>query len=578
MRRIFPAILNLIVCGFVVMAGLSSATANAPEWKHGIAMHGTPKYPADFEHLDYVNADAPKGGTLREGAAGTFSTLNPYAYRGTPASGLHLVTDTLMARIWDEPFSLYGLIAEAVQMPEDRSYIRFRLNPQARFHDGSPITAEDVVFSFKALRDHGRPNTRTVYGRVARVEVTEPDVVTFTMGDEADRETPLIVAMMPVLSARHWQDRDLQNTAEQPLGSGPYEITEVDMGRSITYRRIRDYWAADLPVRRGLYNFDTRRIDYYRDESIALEAFKAGAYDLRREWDATRWQNAYDIPAVDEGRIIVEQLPHGRPEWARGLIFNTRRPLFSDLNVRQALILALDFEWLNRSLYAGAYRRIESTFPNSELADGSYQAPVTDGSGLRGQRKNLRKAAAMLDKAGYEVRDGKRFDPATGRPMRFEILLSDVADQKLALAYGESLKRLGIGIDVKLAEAAQFRSRLDAFDYDVVLYRWISTLSPGAEQALYWGCAAAERPGSRNYAGACEPEIEADIARIVEVKGRDELIAAVKSLDRHIMAGRYFIPLYYLGADRVAYWDHIERPQTIPLYGMVVEAWWRKKN
>lgn len=587
------AALALCLAALLLPAG---ARAERP---YGLAMHGTPKYGPDALHLDYANPDAPKGGTLRQAATGTFDTLNPYTIKGTAAQGLALAYDRLMGRVWDEPFTLYPLIAERADVPEDRSAITFHINPKARFHDGSPITADDVIFSFETLREYGRPNMRRIYKLVARAEKRGPRTVHFALGDGYDRETVMILAMMPVLSKTWWSGRDFNATLLQsPLLNGPYRIAAVDPGRRIVYERVPDYWAADLPVNKGHYNFDRMVQDYYRDDTVAFEAFKAGEFDLRREWDAGKWTSAYNFPAIQKKQVIAEALPHGRPERVRGLIFNTRRPPFDDRRVREALQYALDFDWINANLYHGQYKRIDSYFPNAALAakglpDAAQEAalapwrdtlppevfgpawtpPATTGAGA--QRANLLKADALLKQAGWIVRDGRRVRAEDhGRAFRFEIVLSAPEDEKVALSFARGLKRLGITAGVRVLDSAAFLGRLNDYDYDMVLYFWLNSLSPGTEQMLYWSCEAAQQHGRFNYAGICNPAIDALAASIAETRSRDELEARTRALDRALTWGYYMIPLNYAGMDYVAYRAFVRHPEVTPLYGMVLETWW----
>lgn len=579
------------------VACLASAPAQA-EILYALAMHGAPKYESGFGHLDYANPDAPKGGTLRQSAIGSFDSLNPFAIKGKAAQGLSFVHDRLMTRVWDEPFTLYPTIAEKADVPEDRSSITFFLDPRAKFQDGSPITADDVIFSFETLREHGRPNMRRVYKLVKTVERRDDRTVHFALGEGFDRETVMILAMMPVLSKAWWQGRAFDSASlDIPVASGPYKIAAVDPGRKIVYERVANYWAADLPVNRGHYNFDKIVFDYYRDDTVAFEAFKAGQLDLRREWDANKWAKGYDLPAVKSGEIIAEALPHGRPERVNSFIFNMRRPPFDDIRVREALGLALDFNWINTNLFYGLYKQVDSYYPNSALAAKGapddaqkailepfsadlppevfgpvWQPPPSATPGA--MRDNLRRADELLKESGWIVKDGQRVSAATGKPFTFEILLGSPDDEKLALAFTRGLKRLGIAANVRVLDQAAFISRLNEYDYDMVLYYWLSTLSPGTEQILYWGCEAAKQPARWNYAGICNPAIDAISQQIAAATDRDDLVAHVRALDRALLWGRYMIPLYYPGRDFVARRAAIRHPENTPLYGMVVETWW----
>ncbi len=455
-------------------------------------MHGEPRYAAGFSHFDYADPSAPQGGVFRNAATGTFDTLNPFIVRGRAALGLGYVSESLMQRSWDEPFSLYGLIAESITVPDDRSWVEFTLRPEARWHDGVPITPADVLFSWRTLRDHGRPNHRSYYGKVAHAEQTGERTVRFTFKASADpeapgdREMPLIMGLMPILPEHAWKTREFDRTTlEPPLGSGPYRVARFEPGRSIVYERVPDYWGRDLAVNRGQYNFAEIRYDYYRDDGVALEAFKADAYDFRRETDPTKWATGYDFPAAHDGRVKVELLPHGRPEPMRALIFNTRRPQFADRAVREALGYALDFEWMNRTLFHGAYRRTASYYPNSELAASgppspaelavleplrgnlppevfgpAYVPPATDGSGPTGLRGNLRKAQELLASAGWTVRDGLLRN-AQGAALEFEILLVSSADEKVALEFARALQQIGVTAKVRTVDSAQYQARLE---------------------------------------------------------------------------------------------------------------------
>jgi ABC-type oligopeptide transport system substrate-binding subunit len=568
----------------------------------GLAMHGAPKYAPGFAHLDYVNPAAPKGGTLRQAALGTFDTVNPFSLKGVPAEGLSLVYDRLMARVWDEPFTLYPLIAERADVPEDRGSITFHLDPRARFSDGSAITADDILFSFETMRASGRPNMQRVYKLVDKAEKLDARTIRFTLSPAHDRETVMILAMMPVLSKAWWSGRTFDmTTLDIPVSSGPYKIAEIDPGHRIVLARDPDYWAKDLPVNRGQYNFGRMVFDYYRDDTVALEAFKAGATDLRREYDIGKWMRSYDFPALSRGGVVKEQIAHSRPEKVKSFIFNTRRAPFNDRRVREALNYVLDYDWINQNLFFGQYRRITSYFPNSYLAAsglpdaeelellapyknelppetfGPAWTPPPDAT-QADLRANLLKADALLKEAGWIVKDGRRVSAKTGKPFSFEILLSDVGDEKIALAFIRSLRRLGIAAQVRLMDAAAFRGRLNSFDFDIVLYYWINTLSPGSEQMLYWSCEAAKQQGRFNYAGICNPAIDALARRIAAVRTKEELIDSVHALDRALMWGFYIVPLHYLGADDVAYRRFVGHPARAPIYGMVLESWWAQPS
>lgn len=540
---------------------------------YALSMHGS-DYTQTTKHLSYVNPDAPRGGTLRQAAIGSFDTLNPYNIKGKPAEGLALTTDRLMARVWDEPFTMVPLVAQSVDMPEDRSWVIFNLNPAARFHDGSPMTAEDVLFSYETLKQHGRPNMRRIY-QLAAPEILDTHRIKFTFGEGYDRETAMIFSLMPVLSKADWQGKNFdETTLTPPLGSGPYKIARIEPGRQVIYERVPDYWGNELMVTRGQYNFDRIVYDYYRDDSVAFEAFKAGALNFRREWDAGLWHGGYDFPALDQGRVKKEALPHGRPDRVRGFIMNTRRTPFDDIRVREALSLLFDFEWANRNLYHGQYKRIDSFYPNTDLAAPDRDAPPVNAAPGQ-KRANMIKADRLLADSGWIIKEGQRVHEKTGQPFTFEILADDPSQEKLALSYINALKKMGIRARLRVADAANFRGRLNDYDFDMVLYFWLSTLSPGTEQYLYWSCESAGIKGRWNYAGICDPAVDKLSQSIADAKDRADLRAHTHALDRRLMAGHYFVPLYYNDQDFVAYDAAIRRPETTPLYGLVVESWWQ---
>lgn len=535
---------------------------------YGLAMVGAPKYVAEDTHLNYANPDAPKGGTLKQSATGSFDTLNPYAIKGRAAQGLNLITDRLMARVWDEPFTMYPLIAEKVDVPEDRSAITFYLNPKAQFHDGSKITADDVLFSYETLKEEGRPNQRRIY-KLATAEKINDSTIKFTMGEGYDRETVMIFAMMPVLSKKYWTGKTFDKTTlKPPLGSGPYKIVSAKPGKNIIYERVKDYWARDLLTNKGHHNFDRITYDYYRDDTVAFESFKKGDLHLRREWDAGNWNSSYNFPAINKGDVVKEELQHGRPDKVRGFIFNTRRAPFNDIKVRQALNLLFDFDWMNKNLFYGQYEQINSFFPNTDLA---YKSPIPQ---EKDKRKKMREANQLLGEAGWIIKDGKRINKKTEEPMNFEILLDNPSDEKIALSLTRSLKKMGIDANVRVLDSAAYRGRLNEYDFDMILHYWHSTLSPGTEQYLYWSCEAAEQPSRWNYAGICDPEIDELAKSIPTAETRAELAAKTQKLDQKLLSGQYMIPLYYNPKDFVTYWKPLKRPKNTPLYGIVVETWW----
>ena len=589
---------RFLFSGFL-LATLWLAAPALAQPQYGVAMHGAPKYGPDLTHLDYVNPDAPKGGELRLALAGTFDSLQPFIIKGSAAAGRQYVFESLLKRVWDEPFSLYGLIAESVEMPDDRSWVAFTLRPEAHFQDGSPITVDDVIFSMETLRDQGRPNHRLFYSKVGRTERLGERTVKFIFKEEeADRELPLIMGLMPIVSKAYYTEREFNKTSlEPPLGSGPYRIVKVDPGRTVVYERDENYWGRDLPINRGQYNFERIHYDYFRDGNVLIEAFKAGEYDLRAEPSAERWATNYSFPAVAEGKVKLETLPNTRPSGMRGFVFNTRREIFADVRVREAISQLFDFEWTNKNLLHGAYKRTTSYFANSELAASGlpsaeelvllepfrgqipesvftteFKVPVSDGSG--NVRPALRRARALLKEAGWEVRERKMRRVSDGRRFAFEILLVSPSDEKIALTFARNLERLGVEAKVRTVESVQYTFLRRTYDYDMIINRWGISLSPGNEQAFYWGSEAADQEGTRNYMGVKDPAVDAMVEKIVASVDRAALVTAMHALDRLLLAGHYVVPLYHLTEDRVAYWDRLGRPEVTPIYGFVLETWW----
>ncbi|MEM9469715.1 MAG: extracellular solute-binding protein [Pseudomonadota bacterium] len=543
-------------------------SANA-ETSFGLAMVGEPKYSSESTHLDYANPNAPKNGQLKQAAIGSFDTLNPFTIKGNAVQGLNLTTGRLMARVWDEPFTLYPLIAESVDVPEDRSSITFTLNSKAQFHNGSPITTSDVLFSFKTLREFGRPNMRRIY-KLASADIIDERTIKFSLSGDYDRETVMILAMMPVLSKAYWDNKEFdQTTLEAPLGNGPYRIKEIDAGRKITYERVADYWAKDSLTNKGHHNFETITYEYFRDNSVALEAFKKGDLNLRREWDAGTWNSAYNFDALTQDKAVKEQIKHGRAEKIRGFIFNTRRPPFNDINVRKALNLLFDFDWANKNFFYGQYQQGGSFFPNTSL-----RFRQRDETTILDRRTKMRTANALLKEAGWVIEGGKLLNKDTKEPFSFEILTDTPSAEKLALSFRRTLKKMGIEARVRVMDTAAFRARTNDYNFDMILYHWNSTLSPGTEQYLYWSCESADTPSRWNYASICDAEIDALAKAIPAAKTREELKKLASQLDKKLQQGQYFIPTYYNPNDYVAYWKPLQRPETTPLYGMVLETWW----
>lgn len=563
-------LITLALAGLCLITPAQAQEAT-PSASYGLAMHGTPKYSATDTHADYANPDAPKGGTLKQAAIGTFDTLNPYSIKGKAAQGLNYVYDRLMARMWDEPFTMYPLIAERAEVSNDRSEVTFYINPKARFHDGTPITQDDVLFSFETLRDSGRPNMRRIYRLITTAEKRSNNGVYFKLGEGYDRETLMILALMPVLSKAYWSGRVFDSTTlETPVLNGPYRIKSFDAGRQITYERVKDYWAANLLPNKGHNNFDEIIYEYYRDDTVALEALQAQEVNLRREWSVANWASAYNTQAVKDGRVTRYEPEHSRAARATALVFNMRRAPFDNHGVRRALSLAFDEEWVAKNIFYGKYKRAHSYFPNTPLA-----APFTPDT--RNLRTRLREADDLLAKAGWVVKDGKRVSAETGKPFSFEMLLGSAEDEKIALSYKKSLERLGIILNIRTLDMAGFQDRLNNYDYDMVSYFWQNSLSPGTEQMLYWSCEAAKQPSRWNYAGICREDVDALAGDIANAKTYEELTEKARALDKILIEQNIAIPLFYNSADYYAYWQPIEHPAKVPLYGSVIETWWTKQ-
>jgi peptide/nickel transport system substrate-binding protein len=599
--------LQAALSGVLMLAGilgglLGGAASALAEPVHAIAMHGAPVMPDDFTALPYVDPDAPQGGRIIEGVLGTFDSLNPLIVQGDAVQPIRgYVIESLMARGYDEPFTLYGLLARTIETDDARSYVTFALDPAAHFSDGVPVTADDVVFSWQLLRDHGRPNHRTYYSKVAKAEILDPRTVRFDFADSGDRELPLILGLMPVLPKHAIDVATFENsTLAKPIGSGPYLVADVNAGRSVTFKRDPNYWGRNLPVNRGLWNFDEVRFDFYRDDNAYFEAFKAGLYDVRAETDPTRWQTGYDFPAARDGRVVKETFPSGLPKFASDYVFNSRRPIFADIRVRQAIALLFDFQWINRNFFYNLYRRSASYFDASELSayhrpaddkerallasypgavrpdvlDGTWSLPVTDGSGY--DRTTLRQALGLLEAAGYAIEGTELRNLATGRRFAFEIMVTNRDDERLALAFSTMLARAGITMQVRLVDDVQYQERLSSFDFDMIEYRWEQSLSPGNEQSFYFGAAAADQDGSRNYMGVKSPAADAMIAALLAARDRPDFVAAVRALDRILISGCYVVPLFYLPDQWVARWAAVEHPARTSLYGYLPETWWRQ--
>jgi len=580
------------------LSAISAAAAEEVPGAHGIAMHGDLKYGPGFSHFDYVNPAAPKGGTVRLNAVGTFDSFNSFIVKGNPAAGLGFIYENLMSGSSDEAFSQYGQLAEKVYAPKDRSWVAFTLNAKARWHDGKPVTVDDVIWTFNTLVEKGTPFYRFYYGSVSEVVQTGERTVRFNFKPGENRELPLILGQVTVLPKHYWEGRDFSKTTlEPPLGSGPYKIEKFEPGRSITLTRVEDWWGNDLPVNKGLYNFDTIRYDYYRDSTIALEAFKAGEYDYRAENASKSWATAYNIPNVEKGLIRKEEITHNRSSGMQAFVFNTRRDVFKDRAVRQALAYGFDFAWSNKNLFYGQYSRTRSYFDNSELAatgvpEGAelallepyrgripdevftqeYNPPKSDGSG--NIRSNLRVASKILTKAGWVIKDRQRVNEKTGKALEFEVLLVSPLFERIVLPFAKNLEKLGVKVKVRTVDPSQYRRRIDTFDFDVIVSGAGQSLSPGNEQRSYWGSTAADMEGGRNTIGIKDPVIDELIEKIIAAPDRKALVTSVRAMDRVLQWGHWLIPHWHAKYDRIAYWNKFGRPAITPIQGNQFVAWW----
>ena len=596
-RAKLPFVLTKCLSAFCLAGGLASAVlADAVTRYHGIAIHGEPKYPPDFQHLDYVNPDAPKGGTIRLARRGTFDSFNEFIPKGTP--GPVSAVETLTTQTLDEPSVEYGLIAESIEVPADRSWVIFDLRPEARWHDGKPITAEDVRWSFETLKTKGQPLYRFYYKNIVDAEVLGERRIKFSFDERNNNELPVIMGQLPVLPLHYWKDRDFSaTTLEPPLGSGPYRVTRFEPGRFVEAERVEDYWAKDLPIKRGQYNFDRIRYDYFRDTTVIREALKAGEIDYHRETSSKAWAQGYDVPAVREQRLRKEVIPNQIPRGMQAFVMNTRRELFKDVRVREAIALAFDFEWTNKHLFFGQYRRTRSYFSNSELASSgipsgeelaalepyrkdlparlfteAFQIPVTDGSGW--PRDNLRRAFSLLKEAGWVIEDFELVNATTGRKFGFEILLSSPAFERIALPYVKNLNRLGMEVSVRLVDRSQYLNRLRAFDYDMFVSVWPQSESPGNEQRDMWTTKAAGSPAARNFAGIQNPVIDALVEHLIVAPSRESLVARTRALDRVLLWHHYVVPNWHSSGSRTLYWDKFSRPEVTARYGTSINLWW----
>ena len=589
----------------LVMALPGSMSAQERDWHHGLSLFGSVKYEPGFAHFDYVDPEAPKGGVARLYTIGTFDSLNPYTFKGRAAGLVTLIYDTLMTPSLDEPSSEYGLLAEAATYPEDYSSVTYRLNAEARWHDGKPVSVEDVIFSLEELKK-SHPFYAAYYKNIVKAEKTGEREVTFTFDQTGNRELPQITGQLPVLPKHWWTATDAggkardvsESTLEKPLGSGPYRVGDVKPGRSISVVRVDDYWGKDLPVNLGQNNFDELRLEYFRDDTIALEAFKGDQYDWRPEPSAKNWATAYDVSAVNSGRVVLDKFHLENVEPMQAFAFNIRREKFQDPRIRRAFNLAFDFEWANKTLFYGQYTRTDSYFANSELAatglpspeelallepikdkvppevfTEEYQNPV---NGMpQEQRVNLREARDLLQEAGWEVKGGVLVNSETGVPMTLEFLLVSPTFERIVLPYVQSLGRLGIKARVRTVDPSQYQNRLDGFDFDIVVASWSQSLSPGNEQRDFWGSAAADSSGSRNLVGIKNEAVDYLIDKIIFAKDRDELVAATRALDRVLLWNHYVVPQWHVPYERIARWDRFGRPDALPDHSIgFPNIWW----
>ena len=566
---------------------------------HGFAMHGAPKYAADAGPPDFLNPNAPKGGSVRLGARGTFDSLHPFIIKSVPAAGVTAIWDTLCWSSRDEASTEYGLIAETIEWPEDRGWVAFTLRPQARFHDGTPITVEDVIWTFDTLKAKGLPNYAFYYGDVLKAEKTGDRKVLFTFRDNTNKELPLILGQLPVLPSKWWATRDFEKVSlEIPLGSGAYKVDSFDVGRSIAYRRVDDWWAKDLWMNRGRNNFEVMRYEYYRDVTVQFEAFKGGEIDIRQENIARNWATAYDIPAVRDGRIKRDEIPHELPTGMQCFAFNTRRDFFKDKRVREAIAGMFDFAWTNKNLFYGMYKRNISFFGNSELASSGLPTPaelkvleplrgkipdevftkefkLPEGDGTGNVRDLARRSLALLKEAGWEVKDGKMTETKTGKKLAFEMLLNDASFERVVLPYKQNLERIGVDMNVRTIDTAQFKRRDDEFDFDMMVTGFGQSLSPGNEQRDFWGSKSADTKGSRNVIGIRDAAIDSLVETLIGAPDRESLINVTRALDRVLLWSHFVVPNWHSNTAYVAYWNRFSRPAKSARYAPVAfDTWW----
>jgi len=575
--------------------------ANAAPLRHAIAMHGEPAYGKDFQQLNYVNLDANRDGQLRRDAVGSFDNFNGYIVKGLAATGTGYLFDSLMRQSNDEAFTLYGLVAEYIEVPDNRAWVRFHLNPKAHFSDGSELTANDVEFTFNTLIEKGVPQLRAQYKDVVKVIVESKYKIKFEFKDDKNKELALILGQLPVFSKSFWQDKDFgKANLVVPLGSGPYTVKSFDAGRSLTYVRNENYWAKDLPINRGLYNFKELIFDYYKDGSIAFEAFKGGDVDFRAENVSKQWATGYTGKQFKSGKVIKEEITHENPQGMQAFWFNLRKDKFKDPNTRKALALLFDFEWTNKTLFYGAYKRTESFFSNSELASSGipqgdelavltpfkdklpaklftqpYTLPKTKGNGR--MRQQQRKAIQLLKLAGWNLKNGKMLN-AKGEQLSLEFLVYSPSFERIIQPYRKNLKRIGIASEIRIVDVSQYVNRLNSFDFDVYSLVVGQSLSPGNEQLSMWGSEFANVPGALNRIGLEDPVVDSLVEQLIDAKDRQSLISLTRALDRVLLWRELVVPQWHLSSYRVAYWSYIARPELLPKYSLAIDSWWQKAD
>ena len=565
---------------------------------HAIAMHGEPKYPDSFQYVDYANPDAPKGGKIILSSTGSYDSFNPFILKGTAAAGIGNLYETLTTGSSDEAFTEYGLIAKTIEWPDDRSWVAFTIREEAVWHDGKKISPEDVIWTFNTLMEKGHPFYKYYYGDVVEVIQENDNKVRFNFKGNTNLELPLIVGQLPVLPKHYWTNKNFEETSmDIPIGSGPYKIKNFDAGRTITYELDSDYWGKDIPIKKGTENFGVIQYEYYKDRSIEREAFKSGDIDLFSENTSKDWATSYDTPAVQNGLIKKELIEHQNPQGMQGFAFNTRKEIFEDKRVREALSYAFDFEWTNKNLFYNAYKRTNSFFENSELASSGvpsgreldllndykellpqklfqeeYNPPKTDGSGF--MRKELQEATKLLQDAGWELQEGKLINKKSGSKFEFELLLVSPAFERIVLPFKDNLAKLGIDVSVRTIDSAQYQNRLDSFEFDMIVSTFSQSLSPGNEQRNFWGSDAAKTNGSRNIIGISDGVIDSLIDKVISAKDREDLIVATRALDRVLLWNHYVIPQWHISAYRTLYWDIFDKPSVRPKYSLGTNTWW----